>query len=547
MAYVTFKVPTRLGSVRKAFIACFFAFATKGHCLDTLVNSKIDLTKAEAALAAGDTLTLADGNWDDVEIKISAVGTATQPILIRAQTPGKAILGNSSHVTLDGKYIVVSGLLLQGTSTRSGDAVVFTANSSQCRLTQTAIEGFNSGAARDDWVTIGGYRNRVDYCSFTVKKNVGICLRLSREGVLPDGHVIAHNYFGARAVLNGNGAEEIQLGLKETQFTESRTTVEYNLFEDCNGELENVSVKSGGDTLRFNTFARCQSHLTLRHGSGSVVEGNYIDGQGTAGTGGIRICGKNHVIVNNFMTGLRGADEYGGGVNIHGGDATDPKADPANHVPAGNCLVAYNTLVDNREGIVYGGQGGTPPTGITLANNIVMSGTGTLITMTASTPFAKLDADILSGANPGIAKQTGLIFEDPKLDKTLLNGYTYYLPGYASPASGKAVGGYLIPGWPGPLPPPDIGENLFGPSKLKPLSRAEVGPAWQGGPALGILPAKKGSRKPTGYLESAASALRISGGLFDVRGRLLTLRYPPVVAARTTLFPQAQSYLTPFP
>jgi len=38
----------------------------------------------------------------------------------------------------------------------------------------------------------------------------------------------------------------IQLGVKETQFSDSKTTVESNLFEDCNGELENISVKSGG-------------------------------------------------------------------------------------------------------------------------------------------------------------------------------------------------------------------------------------------------------------------------------------------------------------
>jgi poly(beta-D-mannuronate) lyase len=484
MDYVTFKVLAWKGAARAALTALALCLVSNGFALNTIIKTKAELLAAEASVSAGDTLTLADGDWDDVEIKISKSGATDRSILLTAQTPGKVVLRNSSHVIFDGNSIVVSGLLMQGASSRSQDAVVFTANSAQCRLTGCAIDAYLRSGVKDNWVTIGGFRNRVDYCSFTGKKNDGITIRLNRIGDKTNEHVISHNYFGPRPPINGNGAEEIQLGLKETQFSDSKTTVEYNLFEECNGELENISVKSGGNIIRGNTFVRCQSHPTLRHGSGSLVEGNYIDGQGASGTGGIRVCGKNHVIVNNFATGLRATDEYGGGVVLHSGDNTDPHQDLANRVPAGNCLVAFNTMAENRQGITYGG-GGTAPTGITLANNLVSSTLGTLIVMNANTPFAKLEGNILFGPTSGISARSGIEVVDPKLEKTVLNTYAYYQRGPGSPAMGRAVGNYQISGW--TTPPPHIGENAFGLDKPQPLTHNQVGPSWKGGPAVGIL------------------------------------------------------------
>lgn len=457
--------------------------SASGSARDIPVENKAGLSGALAALAAGDTLTLSDGDWTDAVIRLSAAGTAAKPILVRAAVPGKTVFRGSSRIVFEGKHIVADGFLMQGASSRTSEAVVFATGSSGCRFTNSAIEGYNmAGGARDIWITISGLGNRVDHCSFSGKKNEGITVRVRRYSDDPDGHVIARNYFGARPTINANGAEEIQLGLMETQFSESRSVVEYNLFEECNGEAENVSVKSGADTIRYNTFLRCESHLTLRHGSGSVVVGNYIDGRGAAGTGGIRICGRNHTVAGNFITGLRGTDESGGGINIHGGDATDPKTDPANHVPARDCLIAYNTLVDNKQGIVYGGLGATAPSGAILANNIIQSATGALFSMRATTPFAKAEGNILSGPTLGITDKSGFLIADPGLVKSDLNGYPHYLPAAGSPAVGRAVAGYAIPGWTGAAPP-DIGENLYGQVKAKPLARSDVGPAWKGGPS----------------------------------------------------------------
>ena len=488
--------------------------AASGSARDIPVANKAALGGALSGLAAGDTLTLSDGDWADAVIRIAAAGTAAKPILVRAANPGKAVLKGSSRIVFEGGYITATGFLMQGASSRTSEAVVFATGSSDCRFTNSAIEGYNmAGGDRDIWIAISGIRNRVDHCSFTGKKNEGITVRVRRYSDDPDLHVIARNYFGARPAINANGAEEIQLGLMETQFSESRSVVEYNLFEECNGEPENISVKSGADTIRYNTFLRCESHLTLRHGSGSVVVGNFIDGRGAAGTGGIRICGKNHTVAGNFITGLRGTDESGGGINIHGGDASDPKVDPANHVPSRDCLITYNTLVDNQQGIVYGGQGPTAPTGAILANNIIQSATGTLFSMRATTPFAKAEGNILSGPTLGISGKAGILIADPQLVKSDLNGYPHFLPAAGSPALGMAVAGYAIPGWTGAMPS-DVGENFYGQTKAKPLARSDVGPAWKGGPSsLDPVP-------PGGIL--APAGRRDASRSYDAAGRSLS-------------------------
>ena len=66
--------------------------------------------------------------------------------------------------------------------------------------------------------------------------------------------------------VKGNGGEQIQIGLKEQQFSDSNSIVEYNLFEECDGEIELISVKSGGNHIRYNTPVRDRvlHHLAAR-------------------------------------------------------------------------------------------------------------------------------------------------------------------------------------------------------------------------------------------------------------------------------------------
>ena len=57
------------------------------------------------------------------------------------------------------------------------------------------------------------------------------------------------------------------------------TLVENNVFDKCNGEVEIISVKSGSNTLKGNTFIESRGTLTLRHGNGNKILENVFEKQ----------------------------------------------------------------------------------------------------------------------------------------------------------------------------------------------------------------------------------------------------------------------------
>ena len=67
---------------------------------------------------------------------------------------------------------------------------------------------------------------------------------------------------------DGNGFETIRIGTGPSAYSDSNTRVENNLFERTDGEVETVSVKSGGNVIRANTFREVAGTITLRRGSG---------------------------------------------------------------------------------------------------------------------------------------------------------------------------------------------------------------------------------------------------------------------------------------
>ena len=78
------------------------------------------------------------------------------------------------------------------------------------------------------------------------------------------------------------------------------------MFDRCNGELEIISNKSGGNTFRGNLFLESRGTLTMRHGNNAVIEDNVFLGNGVPNTGGIRVINKGHVVRNNYLHGLTG-------------------------------------------------------------------------------------------------------------------------------------------------------------------------------------------------------------------------------------------------
>ena len=131
----------------------------------------------------------------------------------------------------------------------------------------------------------------------------------------------------------------------------------------------------------------------MRHGNRNRVEGNYFFGNGkvigtspagsTIYTGGVRIYGTDHMIINNYMEGLNGT-RWDAPITLTQGDAIDGQSSSlSKHFRAERVTIAYNTLVNNSHGIEIGYDNNNNYNkeldDITIANNIVTGSENSLV------------------------------------------------------------------------------------------------------------------------------------------------------------------------
>ena len=156
----------------------------------------------------------------------------------------------------------------------------------------------------------------------------------------------------------------------------SRTLVENNLFEKCDGEIEAISNKSCENVYRHNTFLNCSATLCLRHGNRCLVEGNFFLGNQTRGSGGVRVIGEGHRVVNNYFAGLEG-DESRSAIALTNGVENSPLN---GYFQVKDAVIAFNTLVANKSnlaiGVAEGKKNILPPQDCLIANNIVVGQEG---------------------------------------------------------------------------------------------------------------------------------------------------------------------------
>ena len=347
---------------------------------DFFVTSAADIDDIIDQVGPGDTITLQDGFWTNQQISFTGVGTADRPITLRAQTPGQVILNGSSSLNISGDYLVADGLNFSGGALGEGDHVVEfrgdLGEATNSRLTNSAITDYNPNDinTRYFWVSLYGQNNRVDHNSFSNQNHSGVTVTVWRNSNDPDFHLIDNNYFADRPEGNSNGWESIRVGTSDYSLSDSFTTVESNLFERTDGEIEIISNKSGSNIFRNNTFRESSGTLTLRHGDNNVVEGNYFIGEGKDGSGGVRIIGENQTVVNNYFEGLDGRAD--GAISISAGV---PNPELYEHFLVRNAVIAHNTIVNvNGASITFDqGLGSRDRTllaeNITIANNLISS------------------------------------------------------------------------------------------------------------------------------------------------------------------------------
>lgn len=318
---------------------------------DLLVSNQQEYAAAVDRAAPDDTIVLADGEWRDFEIVFTGQGLPDAPITLTAQTKGKVFITGRSNLRIAGEHLVVSGLVFRDGHTPTNEVIAFRRTkehlANHSRVTEVVIDRFNNPERheRDFWVMMYGKHNRFDHSMLVGKSNSGVTMavRLDSEASQENEHRIDHNYFGPRPILGSNGGETLRIGTSKYSLTESRTVVERNYFERCNGELEIISNKAGGNVFRGNAFVESRGTLTMRHGNDTLVEDNVFFGNGVPHTGGIRVINKNQTVRNNYLSGLTGRRFAGALVVMNG----VPDSPINRYHQVENSVIENNTILDS--------------------------------------------------------------------------------------------------------------------------------------------------------------------------------------------------------
>ena len=337
--------------IRIALLVLSLVLSQAGHTETLLVRSQDEFEDAVDNLEPGDTIMLANGIWRDFEILFTGFGTPDRPITLTAETKGEVVITGQSNLRMAGEHLVVSGLVFRDGYTPTNTVVSFRRTRDDyayhSRVTETVIDRFNNPERyeTDFWVMMYGRHNRFDHNHLAGKSNAGVTMavRLDSEDSQQNHHRIDHNYFGPRPVLGSNGGETLRIGTSHYSLADSLTVVESNYFDRCNGEVEIISNKSGGNVFRGNLFFESRGTLTLRHGNGNVVENNVFLGNGVDHTGGIRVINADQTIRNNYLHGLTG-HRFGGALVVMNGVPDSPIN---RYHQVDNAVIENNSIIES--------------------------------------------------------------------------------------------------------------------------------------------------------------------------------------------------------
>ena len=287
------------------------------HTVGTHTISSVAELEAIKPLRNGDVIVWKNGTYNNVNITLTSEGELTDGIVFRAESNGGVIFTGNSTLQINSSNTTIKGFHWKDPVTDSEHLVRFMTGTSNSALTECVISGDNTAAdytKNCKWVSLQGSGHTVKNCSFVNKRDRGALMVVwFDEGVTPS-HTIKNNYFTRPEMLidptdgdPANEQETIRIGDSANSLKDGKVTVSGNYFYRCWGEsAEVVSSKSCANTYSGNYFHECRGTITMRHGNGCTVEGNYFLGNGVEESGGVRIIGEDHIVRGNHFESLTG-------------------------------------------------------------------------------------------------------------------------------------------------------------------------------------------------------------------------------------------------
>jgi hypothetical protein len=351
----------------------------------------------------GDLITLANNDKPYVVKKVPPFrkirGTAENPVIVRAEEPGKVILeGSAGYKFVNCTFFTWYGFHHAHKSASGNGNISFEGgnNNRFARCEVNLVDGNNR--SKRHWLRISNSDAiKVDHCYFHDKNSVGqFCNVNYVRHIEPEkGPVFEYNYFQNQLFKHPDpdkqgdaGGEAIQMGDSKFARWYYRAIVCYNYFEQCNGDGEIIANKSSGNLYYNNTFTDSNGSITLRHGESTAVLGNYFKNCG------LRVAGADNLIANNHFTeNSRGSLMLP--VTIHNGnierpDGPYPTNPKRNYERVVNNDIILNTFA-NGEGkakqiVLWGGKRNLMPYNNRFRGNIITGKNGMLFEFDRAKP-----------------------------------------------------------------------------------------------------------------------------------------------------------------
>lgn len=338
------------------------------------VNDVIELVAATSSLEPGDAVILNDGEYRNVPITITDSGTEEHPIFLFAKNPGQVQVTGESLIKVEADYVTVANLYFVN-GYPSVDTGVVNLNGNHLRFTNNKIKNYEQLGNDFKWVSLTGKYHEIDRNTFDGKKTGGSLLTIWRNDLSPQYHTIYLNEFkNYSSSGGGNGYETIRIGTSTYSQSNSFVLLQNNIFEEVNGEIEIVSIKSGRTIVKGNTFRNSVGLVTCRHGKNNLIEDNVFLCNNIVDTGGIRMYDSGHIIRNNYIENVNSSSNTRAGIVIHSGvnDYGTTTTMNLQWVPY-NILIENNTIVGSRQSILFGGKYVYPANDITVKGNYIVS------------------------------------------------------------------------------------------------------------------------------------------------------------------------------
>ena len=222
-------------------------------------------------------------------------------------------------------------------------------------------------------IRVNGKNCKIDNCSFTDFDVNGPIIVLERKERLEmaDKLTITNCLFmNGRKTEKTNGNEAIRLGWSGSSLSfRGMNIIHNNRFENYDREIEVISVKCNDNILVNNEFINCAGTLTLRHGNDSIVAFNKFDGKMKNNSGGIRVSGESHMIVNNVLQNIKGNGTTRCGISLNCGVENSPLN---KYKQIKNCLIVENRFVNCNDVFAIGvekKEANLKPRELTINNN----------------------------------------------------------------------------------------------------------------------------------------------------------------------------------